>query len=124
MIIAEAPAKNEEEQGISLVGPSGQIVWDMLSPITRDEVYVTNVVKVRCPDNDIKKLPLLGKRIEDFLEELDREIEGIKPNCILAFGNIALQYLTGNYGIKKWRGSILKHYSRNIKVVPTIHPAS
>jgi uracil-DNA glycosylase family 4 len=98
MIVGEAPGKSEEEQLMPFVGASGKIVDDCLyrAGIQRSEVYATNVVKIRPPNNEIHRLPELGTKIEDFILQLWREIEDINPNCILAFGNVALKALTGH----------------------------
>lgn len=127
MVVGEAPGYYEELNGMPFQGPSGSIVEACLEKcgISRSEVYMTNVVKVRPPNNEIYRLPETGHTIEEFLPELWKEIDEIKPNCILAFGNVALKALTGEVGIKNFRGSILPN-KRTItpKVVPTIHPAS
>lgn len=127
MVVGEAPGAHEEEQGLPFVGPAGAIVDECLEKggTSRGEVYVTNVVKIRPPNNEIHRLKELGHSIEDFEEELWREIKEINPNCILAFGNTALKALTGEVGIQKFRGSILPN-KRGItpKVVASIHPAS
>ena len=126
MIVGEAPGAEEESQRRPFVGPSGQIVNDLLNDcgVHRDEVYITNVVKVRPPGNNIKLLGQLGKSVDDFMPQLWEEIQSISPNVILAFGNTALQALSGHKGIEKWRGSILQNLHGYPKVVPTIHPAS
>src|SRR5258708_4180135 len=97
MIIGEAPGENEENSGIPFSGVSGNMINECLdlAGMPRDLCYLTNVVKVRPPNNDIKSLHLLGKKIEDFLPELYDEVKQINPNCIIAVGNIALQALTG-----------------------------
>jgi uracil-DNA glycosylase family 4 len=127
MLVGEAPGANEEMQGEPFVGASGAIVDECLhaAGVDRSEVYATNVVKVRPPENNIRRLGELGCKIEDFLPELWKEIESINPNCILAFGNTALTALTGEKGITEYRGSILSNVHSGLpKVVPTIHPAS
>lgn len=127
MVVGEAPGGHEEAQGEPFVGPSGQVVDECLEKagIDRSEIYATNVVKVRPPDNQIRRLGELGCKIEDFLPELWKEIEVINPNCILAFGNTALKALTGEVGIQNFRGSILPNVHSGVpKVVPSIHPAS
>src|SRR5690242_12619038 len=92
IIVGEAPGEREEQEGKPFVGPSGKIVDEVLAnaDIKSSEVYKTNVIKIRPPNNDIKKLLLLGKSIEDFIPQLWEEINAIKPNSILAFGNTAL----------------------------------
>ena len=127
MVIGEAPGYYEELNGAPFQGPSGRIVDDVLykAGLSREEVYATNVVKIRPPNNEIHRLGELGHKIEDFEPQLWEEIREINPNCILAFGNVALKVLTGEIGIQKFRGSILPN-KRSItpKVVATIHPAS
>lgn len=127
MIIGEAPGKYEDEQGIPFVGPTGQMLNDWLfkAGINRSDVYITNVVKYRPPLNDLKKLHLIGVDIGQQMQELwDNEINVLKPNCILAVGDLALQACCDVGGILNYRGSILKSRDGHTKVVPTIHPAA
>lgn len=124
--VGEAPGADEDRTGRPFSGPSGMMVDNLLKTAGtyRQAVYVTNVCKIRPPGNRIKDLPLLGKSLDDFIPQLHEEIRQINPNCILAFGNTALQALTGRKGIEKYRGSILSSSFGNYKVVPTLHPAS
>lgn len=127
MIIGEAPGKHEEEELAPFVGPSGNLLNEFLlkSGVSREETYTTNVVKIRPPNNDLKRLNEIGFTIEQFLPQLKQEIETINPNCILAVGNLALETLTGCKGITKYRGSILRCiFDPRRKIVPTIHPAN
>jgi DNA polymerase len=126
LIVGEAPAKHEVEQGRPLVGSTGKIVDELLrnAGMNRGEVYATNVFKYRCPGDDIENAGLTGHSIEEGIPDLWREIDAIRPNCILGLGNLALSTLTGKEGITKWRGSILPAIHGGYKVVNTIHPAS
>lgn len=134
MIVGEAPGRYEDEQGLPFVGPSGEILEELLEnvKIKRSSVYITNIVKVKPPENNLKKLNLIdhpkearGYKIEDFLPLLWSEVEAIKPNIILGLGAIALKYLTGKEGIQLWRGSILSALDANCtKCVCTYHPAA
>jgi uracil-DNA glycosylase family 4 len=126
VVVGEAPGRHEEEQLMPFVGPSGEILNEAFreAGLDRSELYLTNVVKVRPPGNDIKSLHLIGKEISDFLPQLWQELESINPNCILAVGGTALEALTGNKGIEKYRGSIMKCHKTGHKVVATLHPAS
>lgn len=126
MIVGEAPGRDEELQGLPFVGATGKILMDLLKDckVAREEVYLTNVVKIRPPNNNLKALHLLGRKIEDFLPQLWDEINTLKPNCILALGNTALTALTGLTGIENYRGSILQSCYSSNKVVATVHPAS
>ncbi len=126
MIVGEAPGKNEEDLGKPFVGPSGKLLDEFLlnAGSNRDQVYVTNVVKHRPPNNDLKRLKEIGHDIQDYIPQLQDEISNINPNCIIAVGNLALETLTGISGITKYRGSILRTIDLKRKVVPTIHPAN
>lgn len=127
MIVGEAPGANEEAQGIPFVGATGKMVNEFLANagISREEVYLTNVVKYRPPGNNINLLySLEGKIVDDYMPQLWDEIDALKPNCILALGNTALKGLTGMQGIEKYRGSILQTIRGYPKVVATLHPAS
>lgn len=128
LICAEAPGRFEEENvpPMPLIGPSGKLLNEFLeaSGIQRSEVYCTNVVKIRPPDNKLSRLGELGKSIEDYLPQLWQEIQAINPNVIIALGNVALKALTGKQGILNYRGSILTTLNGKWKVIPTIHPAA
>ena len=126
MVVGEAPGKDEEFQGRPFVGPSGRLLNEMLKVAgsSREEIYVTNVVKVRPPDNKLARLHEVGYKIDDFLPTLWKEINTINPNCILAVGKTALKYLTGHDKISNYRGSILSSIIGYPKIVPTIHPAA
>jgi|ERR1039458_3467013 DNA polymerase len=125
-IVGEAPGGEEERLGRPFVGSTGRIVDDTLISLglSRSEVYLTNVVKIRPPGNNIEALHILGKSINDFIPQLQAELEALKPNAILALGNTALTALTGYHGIEKYRGSILPCSLVSNKVIPTIHPAA
>lgn len=127
MIIGEAPGKNEDEQGKPFVGPTGQMLNEYLfkAGINRNDCYLTNVVKYRPPMNDFSKLHLIGVDIEESTKELwENEIKRLKPNCILAVGDKALQAVCDLEGILNYRGSILRARDGVTKCVPTIHPAA
>ncbi len=129
MLLGEAPGQQEDSFGIPFypTAPTGEIVTSILSQLglSRSEVYITNVVKFRPPMNDFEKLHLIGVDLTKSIQELwDNEIKILKPNCILAIGDRALQAVTGLSGILNYRGSILKANDGRTKVVPTIHPAA
>jgi uracil-DNA glycosylase family 4 len=127
MIVGEAPGKNENEQGIPFVGPSGEILNECLAKagIKRSECYITNVCKYQPPMNDLSKLHLVGINLEEQAEELwENEIRKLRPRTILAVGETALEYICGVKGILNYRGSILLAKDGVTKVVPTIHPAA
>lgn len=133
MIIGEAPGFHEDAEGRPFVGPSGRLLNKFLhdAGIERNQCYVTNVVKVRPPDNKFERLREYGISPVDFLPELWSEIQAVRPNCILALGANALKFLTGRSGkgnsISENRGSILSlvpQARHQCKVISTYHPAS
>jgi uracil-DNA glycosylase len=141
MVVGEAPGAVEDQSGIPFSGPSGDLLNEMLDTagIKRRDVYVTNVVKVKPPFNKLHMLPSIGHSIEEFIPQLWDEIYAVKPNCILALGNLSLHTLTGKgklhrnkktgkigkiTGINTYRGSILSTIQGNTKVLPSIHPAA
>lgn len=127
MIVGEAPGKYEDIEGKPFVGPTGQILNDLLfkAGINRNECYITNVVKYRPPMNSFDKLHLIGVDVDQSIQELwDNEIKRLHPNCILAVGNEALKAICGVDGILNYRGSILTAKDGVTKCIPTIHPAA
>src|SRR4029077_16682589 len=91
----------------------------------RADVYITNVVKFQPPYNDFKKLHLIGVDLAESIRDLwANEINKLRPKCILAIGNEALNAVTGHDGILNYRGSILRANDGVTKVVPTIHMAA
>lgn len=127
LIVGEAPGKYEDLEGIPFVGPSGKMLDDFLfkAGIRRSDCYITNVIKYRPPFNDLKKLHLINIDIGQSMQELwDNEINKLRPNCVLAIGDLALQAVCDCSGILNYRGSILTARDGITKVVPTIHPAA
>lgn len=132
MIIGEAPGGDEERDGRPFVGASGRLLNKLIAEAgtNRSQCYVTNIVKVRPPNNKFERLREYGLSPVDFLPELWQEIQAVQPNCILALGKHSLKYLTGRSGknnsITENRGSILPLVSEarhRCKVVATYHPA-
>lgn len=129
MIVGEAPGAEEEIRGVPFVGTSGSELTKMLheAGFVRTECFLTNVCKYRPPMNEIeaffldKRLQHPNELIKEGLAELVQEIQTVKPKLIIALGNTALWALTGQRGITKWRGSMLKHV--DAMLMPTYHPA-
>lgn len=124
IIVGEAPGYHEDQQGKPFVGQSGSELDSLLrdAGINRKECWVTNVVKVRPPDNDLDRLHEVGTSIKEETENLYEELKVFNPNLFIALGNVALEALTGKTGIRNWRGSILPSII-GPKVVATFHPA-
>ena len=125
-VLGEAPGESEDIAQRPFVGPSGELVTEMveLAGVNRRDCWVSNVCKYRPPDNDIKRLSEIGIDLKTEIENLWTEIKSINPNCILALGNTALEATTHFKGIINYRGSILESINYFPKVVPTLHPAN
>ena len=121
MIIGEAPGFNEDQVGLPFVGRSGKLLDELLAtvPILREDVFITNVVKCRPPDNR-DPLPIEVKECEPYLKH---QINLIKPKLIVALGRIAGKTLLGvDNSLKSMRGEIHNYY--DIPLIVTYHPAA
>ncbi len=121
IFIGEGPGAREDETGRPFVGKAGQLLTRMLAAIdlTREEVYITNIVKCRPPEN---RDPLPDE-VRACLPYLERQIEIIQPLVIVCLGLPATRTLTGtNQGISRLRGTFQKY--KEYPVLPTYHPAA
>src|SRR5437763_13572866 len=84
LFIGEGPGFHEDKQGRPFVGPSGQLLQELLKSINleREDVFITNVVKCRPPDNR-DPLPAEIGACNDYL---DRQIAAIQPLVIVTLG--------------------------------------
>ena len=131
MFIGEAPGKNEAETGRPFCGASGRVLDELLDSIdlNRDNVYVTNIVKDRPPNN---RDPLPDE-IELYAPFLERQIDIIQPKVIATLGRFSMEFILRHFGafqagqrISQIHGSVIKirtAYSR-AAVVPLYHPAA
>ena len=120
MFIGGAPGKNEDEQGKPYVGAAGMILNQALEKagIKRAEVFITNVVKCRPPNN---RLPENDER-SICRQYLDRQISLIAPKIICILGSTAYSSILGGKSIIKNRGKIMEKNGQ--KYFLTIHPAA
>ncbi len=126
MLIGEAPGRDEDQQGIPFVGRAGQLLNKMLLAIKlqREDVYITNVVNWRPPDNRTPN----DNEILEFLPFLQRQIDIIKPKFIFLLGGVASKaILSTPLTLGKLRGKWHEYKSLNLEQgIPTIasyHPA-
>src|SRR4051812_16103860 len=120
MFVGEAPGADEDKQGEPFVGRAGQLLTDIIKAmkLTRDDVYIANVIKCRPPGNRNPE----PEEIEACRPFIRRQIELIKPKVIVTLGKFALQsLLERSYSITAARGNWLEY--NGIKVMPTFHPA-
>ena len=126
MLIGEAPGRDEDQQGIPFVGRAGQLLSKMLLAINlqREDVYITNVVNWRPPDNRTPN----DDEILEFLPFLQRQIDIIKSKFIFLLGGVAAKaILSTPLTLGKLRGKWHEYKSLNLEQgIPTIasyHPA-
>ena len=120
IFVGEAPGRNEDKLGEPFVGIAGQRLVLALqgAGISRESVYITNVVKCRPPNN---RVPTISER-DTCRDYLEKEISIIKPKIICILGNTAFNSILGGSEITKYRGKIVK--KNNQFYFLTIHPAA
>ena len=120
MFVGEAPGADEDIQGIPFVGRAGQLLTKIIEAIglTRDQVYIANVIKCRPPGNRNPD-PDEVETCEPFLF---RQIDAIQPKVIVALGTFAAKALLKTQDpISRLRGRIYEF--RGARLIPTFHPA-
>ena len=130
MFIGEAPGANEAKTGRPFCGASGRVLDELLESINldRDDVYITNVVKDRPPDNrDPHKA-----EIKLYAPFLDRQIDIIQPQVIAALGRFSMAFILKKFDSDEQKGKISDLRAKKIEceasygtvyVVPLYHPA-
>jgi DNA polymerase len=120
MFIGEAPGKNEDEKGRPFVGAAGRILDDLLKKagIERSQVFITNVVKCRPPDNRVPE----EDEVAACRSYLERQIALVRPKVICVLGRTAYSSLLGGVSITANRGKIIEKSGQ--KYFLTIHPAA
>ena len=120
IFVGDAPGRNEDKNGEPFVGVAGKKLSIALEEagISRDAVYITNIVKCRPPNN---RVPNTNER-NTCQEYLKQEISIIKPKIICILGNTAFNSILGGSEIIKFRGKIVQ--KNNQLYFLTIHPAA
>jgi uracil-DNA glycosylase family 4 len=130
MFIGEAPGEKEARSGRPFVGPSGKVLDKLLNSIdlTRNDVYITNVVKDRPPNNRDPRI----EEIELYKPYLLHQIEIIQPNIIVPLGRFAMEFIFDEFKVDKPEAKISELHGHQlvvngpygkITVVPLYHPA-
>jgi DNA polymerase len=132
MLIGEAPGKKEAETGKPFVGAAGKLLNSLLEEagISRDEVFITSIVKDRPPKNRDPR----PDEIALYAPFLDRQIEVIRPKVIATLGRFSMVYIMERYGIKEPIASISELHgtvhtatmpdSSEVTFIPLFHPAA
>ncbi len=120
VFVGEGPGADEDEAGLPFVGRAGQLLTKIIEAIqlTRDQVYICNVVKCRPPNNRYPE-PDEVAACSPFLL---RQLESIRPTVICCLGAAAAQtILQTKVPIGRLRGRF--HDCLGTKVMPTFHPS-
>jgi len=124
VFIGEAPGKNEDEVGLPFVGAAGKFLDEMLGEIgvRRDEVYITNIVKYRPPNN---RDPLPDEK-SAFWPYLIRQLGVINPKIIVTLGRHSMEYFLPNQKISLVHGQAKRVVFADKKIIifPLYHPAA
>lgn len=130
MFIGEAPGKNEAETARPFVGQAGKILDELLASvdIKREDVYITNIVKDRPPENRDPR----PEEIELYAPFLERQIDIIQPQVIVALGRFSMEFILKKYKSPQQNGKISQLHGKllsvqasygEIYVLPLYHPA-
>lgn len=124
LLIGEAPGYYESVERRPFVGRSGQLLRKILSQVglNDQEVYISNIVKVRPPDN---RDPLPNE-ILAFKPYLDAEIELIKPKLIVTLGRFSMAKFLPDVKISQVHGRLhkIKWNNQLLFILPMYHPAA
>lgn len=118
--IGEGPGRTEDEQGRPFVGASGRFLESLLRGIgmDRSQVFITNVVKCRPPENrDPKPLELAACR-----DYLDRQIALVRPVVVVTLGRYSMERYFPGAAITKIHGQVKR--INDVSYLPLFHPAA
>jgi len=120
IFIGEAPGKSEDLSGEPFIGIAGKILNDALenAGLTRNDVYITNIVKCRPPKNRIPN-EIEKTSCSNYLED---EIVIINPKIICLLGNTSFYSILGGKEISKNHGKFV--FKDNRMYFVTFHPAA
>lgn len=129
VFVGEAPGREEDKQGRPFVGNAGKYLTEVMHKygLKREDVYITNVLKCRPPNNRDPK----PEEIEACKPYLIRQLDVIKPNVIVCLGRYSASVVFDLLGLKfpgisKVRGKVFdaERWGKTIKVVAIYHPAA
>jgi len=125
MFVGEGPGEQEDLKGEPFVGRAGQLLTQLIEGmgLTRDDVYIANVVKCRPPGNRDPQ----PDEIEACAPWLDRQLALIEPHVIVTLGNFATKLLLDTKEvITKLRGHEFSFSRAGVDAVllPTLHPSA
>ena len=124
VFIGEAPGKNEDLQGLPFVGAAGKFLNEMLAAagMERKDVYITNIVKYRPPNN---RDPLPDEKAA-FWPYLLKQLEIVNPKVVITLGRHSMDYFLPGSKIGEVHGEPkqVQLGDHNIVLMPLFHPAA
>lgn len=124
VFIGEAPGKKEDEQGLPFVGASGHFLNEMLEAagLVRSDVYITNIVKYRPPNN---RDPKPAEKAA-FMPYLFEQLQIIRPKVIVTLGQHSMECFIPGIKISDQHGQAVrvKLEDTEFLVIPLYHPAA
>lgn len=124
LFIGEAPGKTEDEQGLPFIGASGKFLDTMLEAagMKRNDVYITNIVKYRPPNN---RDPSRAE-IAEFWPYLLRQIQIIQPQVVITLGRFSMNCFLPDAKISQQHGQMVEYSDNGIsfRLIPLYHPAA
>lgn len=120
MLIGEGPGFHENMQGRPFVGAAGELLVELLESIglSRDQVFITNVVKCRPPSNRDPS----PEELQACSRYLDKQIQAINPKVIVTLGRFSMAKFLPQAKISEMHGKAFSIKGRLI--VPFYHPAA
>ncbi len=120
LFVGEGPGRSEDQQGRPFVGSAGKVLSKLLDSIglSREDVFITNVVKCRPPEN---RKPLVDE-VAKCRPYLEKQIETIRPKLVCVLGATALEALIGESNLSAQHGKLINR--RGLKLFVMYHPAS
>jgi DNA polymerase len=122
MFVGEGPGADEDRIGEPFVGRAGKLLTTLIEGIglTRDDVYIANVVKCRPPGNRDPQ----PNEIESCRPYLEAQLDLIAPRVVVTLGNFATKLLLDTkVGITKLRGQQFP-YRDDALLIPALHPSA
>tara|TARA_B100000035_G_scaffold297200_1_gene289749 strand:- start:3528 stop:4166 length:639 start_codon:yes stop_codon:yes gene_type:complete len=122
LIIGEAPGKDEDQTGQPFIGRAGKLLNEILfsMKVTREEVYITNTVKCRPPDNRNPS----NDEIKSCSGFLDNQINHISPKIIILLGKVAAESIMNtSETMTSLRGKVHFYKDTEIPMLVFYHPA-
>lgn len=131
LLVGEAPGFNEDKKGIPFCGKAGEVLDRLLASVglSRDSVYVTNILKCRPPDN---RDPL-PEEIAACRSWLDRQMDLIRPAAVCCLGRFSLYFMLEKYSfptdvnISRVHGKVFERegdlFGKPPSIVALYHPA-